>query len=268
MIRAGWAALVLALLAGPCMGAELRLGATSTIEDSGLLPVLIAAFTAASGIPVRPVVAGTGQVMKYAEAGDVDVVFTHSRRDEEALVARGIGLKRSDVMWNDFVIAGPASDPARVRGMADAAAALRRIRSAGAKFLSRGDDSGTHKKELELWGGAPPRWPGYLESGQGAGRTLMMAGEIDAYDLVDRATLRQLQRRSPLLALVAGDARLVNEYGVTTLRPSATRAVHVREADVFAQWLVSAPARALISGYRIGGERAFYLPGESRPAPG
>ena len=248
--------------------AELRLGATHTLEDSGVLAVLVAAFAKATGIAVKPVVAGTGQVMKYAENGDVDVVFTHSRKDEEALIARGVGLARADVMWNDFVIAGPAADPARVRGGRDAAAALKRIREARAKFVSRGDDSGTHRKELELWGaaGGLVPWPGYLSSGQGAGRTLMMAGEMDAYDLVDRATLKRLSKRFALPILVEGDARLLNEYGVTTLKPTATRQVRAREGDAFARWLVSAPARAIISGYRIEGERGFYLPGEPRAA--
>jgi tungstate transport system substrate-binding protein len=267
VIRSAWAAIICALVL-PCAGESLRLGATHTLEDSGVLPVLLAAFTKATGIKVLPLVAGTGQVMKYAENGDVDIVFTHSRKDEEKLIARGIGLGRADVMWNDFVIAGPRADPAKVRGERDAAAALRRIRAAGAKFVSRGDDSGTHKKELELWGVGEglTQWPGYLSSGQGAGRTLMMAHELDAYDLVDRATLGQLSRRFPLAVLVEFDPRLLNEYGVTTLKPAAARPVRTREADAFARWIVSDEARRLITGYRVEGERAFYLPGEARAA--
>jgi tungstate transport system substrate-binding protein len=263
-----WLAAALAAFALPAAAEELRLGATYTLQDSGVLPVLVAAFTKATGVAVRPVVAATGQVMKYAENGDVDIVFTHSRRDEERLVERGIGLARVDVMWNDFVIAGPAADPARIRGMRDAAAALQRIRAAGAKLVSRGDDSGTHKKELELWaaGGGLTRWPSYLSSGQGAGQTLTMAHELDAYDLIDRATLRQMSRRFPLAILVEGDPRLLNEYGVTTLKPSGARPVRTREAGLFAKWIVSAPARSLVSGYRVEGERAFYLPGEARAA--
>lgn len=242
-------------------GAELRLGATHTLQDSGLLAVLLPAFEAASGARVKPVVAGTGQVMKYAENGDVDIVFTHSRPDEEKLIARGIGRTRVDVMYNDFVIAGPAADPARIRGMRDAAMALQRIRESGAKFVSRGDDSGTHKKELQLWaaaGGLRP-WAGYLSSGQGAGRALMMAHELDAYDLVDRATLRQMARKYPLAILVEGDARFLNEYGVTTLRPAPGRAVNEREAEKFAAWIVSEPARRLIAGYRVENEAVFKL---------
>jgi tungstate transport system substrate-binding protein len=260
-----WSAVCALALCAASQAAELRLGATYTLEDSGVLAVLLPAFTAASGVKVRALVAGTGQVMKYAENGDVDIVFTHSRPDEENLVARGIGRSRADVMWNDFVIAGPASDPARVRGQRDAALALKRIREAGAKFISRGDDSGTHKKELQLWeaaGGRKP-WPGYLEAGQGAGKTLMMAHELDAYDLVDRATLKKLAPRFPLAILVEGDARLKNEYGVTRLQPGARRVVNEREADAFAAWLTSDAARRLIASYRIEGERAFYLPNEA-----
>src|SRR5687768_5919120 len=194
----------LALLAFAAPAAELRVGATHTLEDSGILRVLVAAYERSHGAKVKTLVAGTGQVMKYAEAGDVDVVFTHSRADEERLVARGVGKARAEVMWNDFVIAGPASDPARIRALRDAPEALKRIRAAGARFTSRGDDSGTHKKELQLWAsvGGLAAWPGYLATGQGASRTLMMAYELNAYDLVDRPTLRQFSRRFPLAILV------------------------------------------------------------------
>lgn len=247
------------LLAGLAQAAELRIGATHTLEDSGVLAVLVRAFEAAAGVKVRTLVAGTGQVMKYAEAGDVDVVFTHSRADEERLVARGIGKSRLDVMYNDFIIAGPAGDPARVRGGMDAALALQAIRAAGAKFISRGDDSGTHKVELRLWaaGGGLKPWPGYLSAGQGAARALMMAHELDAYDLVDRATHRQLARRFPLAILLQGDARLLNEYGVTLLRSAAARPANERDAERFAAWLVSPPGRRAIEGFRIEGEQVF-----------
>lgn len=241
---------------------ELRVGATHTLQDSGILAVLLSAFEASSHLKVRAIVAGTGQVMKYARQGDVDVVFTHSRADEEALVASGVGGMRRDVMWNDFVIAGPASDPARIRGLRDAAAALKRIRESGARFVSRGDDSGTHKAELRLWSaaGGLSGWRGYLSAGQGARQTLTMAYELDAYDLVDRATLRQFARQAPLPVLVEGDPRLLNEYGVTTLKASGTRRINARDGEAFARWLVSAEARRLIAGYRVGGEPAFHLP--------
>ena len=264
MIRGLWQAAVALALALPCAADDLRLGTTHTLEDSGILPVLVDAFTRATGVRVRPLVAGTGQVMKYAQNGDVDIVLTHSRKDEEALVARGLGAARADVMWNDLVIAGPPRDPARVRGERSASEALRRIRENGARFVSRGDDSGTHKRELELWaaaGGLKP-WPGYVSAGQGAARTLMMASEMDAYDLVDRATLRQLAARFPFAVLVEGDSRLLNEYAVTTLK----RPARAREADAFAKWAVSESARKVIAGYRVAGERAFYLPGETKPA--
>jgi len=262
MVRTRAALAAFALLLGlSSHAAELRLGATHTLQDSGILAVLLPAFEAASGVKVKPLVAGTGQVMKYAENGDVDVVLTHSRADEERLVARGIGTSRLDMMYNDFVIAGPAGDPARVRGLRDASKALARIRESGAKFVSRGDDSGTHKKEQTLWaaaGGLKP-WRGYVSAGQGAGRTLMMAHELEAYDLVDRATLKQMHRRHPLAILVEGDPRLVNEYGVTTLKSEPGRAANERDAGKFAAWLVSEQARALIRGYRIDGEQVFLL---------
>jgi len=259
-------AIALGALCLAVRAAELRVGATHTLQDSGILGVLVPAFERASGVTVRALVAGTGQVMKYAQAGDVDVVFTHSRADEERLVRQGVGKARADVMWNDFVIAGPAADPARVRGMRDAAAALGRIGAARANFTSRGDDSGTHKKELELWqaAGGLARWPGYLSVGQGASATLGVAFEKDAYDLVDRATLKQFSKRFPLAILVEGDPRLLNEYGVTTLNGSAARPLNERDAEAFARWLVSEAARSLIRGYRVQGERAFYLPGEAK----
>ncbi|HUP97139.1 MAG TPA: substrate-binding domain-containing protein [Usitatibacter sp.] len=261
MLRALCLAAALLVGAG-AQSAELRLGATHTLQDSGLLALLLTAFESASGVKAKPIIAGTGQVMRYAENGDVDIVFTHSRVDEESLIARGIGKNRTDVMHNDFVIAGPAADPARIRGLRDAAAALVRIREAGARFVSRGDDSGTHKKELQLWAaaGGLKSWPQYLSSGQGAGRALMMAHELDAYDLVDRATLKQMSRKHPLPMLVEGDPRLLNEYGVTTLRPATGRVVNERDADRFAAWIVSAPARRLIESYRIDGEPMFKLP--------
>ncbi|HUP31124.1 MAG TPA: substrate-binding domain-containing protein [Usitatibacter sp.] len=256
-----------ALLAALCVAAcgvgaaDLRLGATHTLEDSGVLAVLLPAFEAASGVKVKPLVAGTGQVVKYAENGDVDVLFTHSRADEERLVARGVALSRRDVMHNDFVIVGPRADPARIRGMKDASAALRRVREAGARFVSRGDDSGTHKKELQLWqdaGGLKP-WPAYVSSGLGAARSLMMAYELDAYDLVDRATHRQLAKRHPLAILVEGDPKLLNEYGVAPIRSTPQRPANERDAQRFAAWLLSEPARKLIAGYRIDGEAVFKL---------
>jgi tungstate transport system substrate-binding protein len=257
-----WIAILASLFCGLAGAAELRLGATHTLEDSGILPVLVAAFEAAHGIKVRVLVAGTGQVMKYAENGDVDAVFTHSRVDEEKLVASGIGRLRRDVMWNDFVIAGPASDPARIRGMRDAAAALKRIRDSGARFVSRGDDSGTHKTELRLWSaaGGLRQWPGYLSSGQGAGRALLMALELDAYDLVDRATLKKYQRRVTLAVLVDGDPRLLNEYAVTTITAGGARRPNERDAELFAAWLASPAGRKVIEGFRIEGEPVFHLP--------
>lgn len=241
--------------------ADLRLGATHTLEDSGILKVLVPAFEAAERMRVLTLVAGTGQVMKYAENGDVDVIFTHSRSDEEKLVANGIGIRRFDVMYNDFVLAGPPADPAAIRGMPDAAQAFKRIRGVGARFVSRGDDSGTHKKELALWGfsGGLAKWPGYVSAGQGAGKTVMMADELGAYLLIDRATLRALHHKHSLVALSQGDPRLLNEYGVTAISTKAHPAANSELAGRFVAWLTSDAARKLIAGYRIDGEQAFFV---------
>jgi tungstate transport system substrate-binding protein len=262
--RRALAALALAAFAGAAgaaAAAELRLGATHTLEEAGALKLLLPTFEAASGVKVKTIVAGTGQVLKYAENGDVDVVFTHSRPDEERLVARGIGIARSDVMHNDFVIAGPGEDPARIRGMTDAAAALVRIREAGARFVSRGDESGTHRKEVQLWqaAGGLKSWRGYLSTGQGAARTTMVADEMGAYQLIDRATHRQLRRRHSLVVLLEGDARLLNEYAVIPVRSTPQRPVNERDAQRLVTWLTSDAARKLIAAYRIDGEPVYRL---------
>ena len=246
----------------------LRLATTTSTDNSGLLRIILPKFEQASGLKVHVISVGTGKAMKLGENGDVDVVLVHSRPDEDKFVAAGYGVERRDVMYNDFIVVGPPADPAKMRGMRDVLAAFRRLLDSDATFVSRGDDSGTHKKELELWAaaGGLRAWPGYVSSGQGTSQALGMAYELDAYDLVDRATLRQLSARYPLPILVEGDPRLLNEYGVTTLKPAPGRAVRTREADAFARWIVSEAARKLIAGYRVRGERAFRLPGEPRPA--
>jgi tungstate transport system substrate-binding protein len=258
------AALGLSATLGPAALAQdqfIIVQSTTSTEASGLFDHILPKFQEQTGIEARVVAVGTGQALKNAQNCDGDVLFVHARPDEEKFVEAGYGVERFDVMYNDFVIVGPASDPAKVGGMSDASEALATIAAAKSPFASRGDDSGTHKKELQLWaaaGGFKP-WPGYLSAGQGAGRALMMAHELDAYDLVDRATLRQLARKHPLAILVEGDPRLLNEYGVTTLKPAPGRAVNEQDAAKFAAWIVSEPARRLVAGYRVDGEAVFKL---------
>ena len=265
-LRAFAAALGLALLAQPLAAAELKLAATHTLDDSGLLNVLIPAFEAASGVKVRMAIGGTGQVIRLAANGDVDVVLSHVKAKEEELVTSGAGLKRYAVAFNDFFIAGPPQDPAGIRGIKDAAEALRRIHDAKVRFVSRGDESGTHVKERQLWraAGLEPKWTGYLSAGTGMGSVLMMAGEMRAYTLSDRATFAAFRSRTGLEILVAGDPRLYNEYGVVAVNPTRFPGINAADAAKFVSWLTSAEAQRLITGFRIGGQQVFFLPANAR----
>ncbi|HEX7118145.1 MAG TPA: substrate-binding domain-containing protein [Longimicrobiales bacterium] len=273
-LRPAVAALLLAAC-GAGSGAAPRpitLAATTTVEDAGLLAALVEAFRAAHPeVRLRTVTGGTGQMLALAQRGDVDVVLSHDPAAESAFVAAGHGIGRREVMHNDFVIAGPPADPARVRGMRDAAAALAAIADAGAPFVSRGDDSGTHRKERTLWseagvrpstrpaaGDAAGRW--YIEAGLGMGDALRLADARRAYILTDRATFRVLRDALDLTILVEGDPRLVNRYGVVRVRgaPGADGAA------VFVDWLTSEAGRRVIDAFgrdRYG--RPLYTPSGS-----
>ncbi len=268
-LRGFWricAALALASASQALAGAEFKLAATHTLEDSGLLKTLIPAFEATSGIKVRMAIGGTGQVIRLAANGDVDAVMSHVKAQEEKLVSSGAGLKRYAVAYNDFFIAGPPNDPARIRGIKDAVDVMRKIHDAKARFVSRGDESGTHVKEQELWraAGLEPRWPGYLSAGTGMGSVLMMAGEMQAYTLSDRATFAAFRARTGLEILAAGDPRLYNEYGVVAVNPARFPGINATAAGKFVSWLTSAEAERLIAGFRIGGQQVFFLPAKAR----
>jgi tungstate transport system substrate-binding protein len=256
----------LAMLAQSPSAAELRLAATHTLEDSGLLNKLIPAFEAASGVKVRVAIGGTGQVIKLAANGDVDAVMSHVKAQEENLVASGAGLKRYAVAYNDFLIAGPPQDPARIRGTRDAVEAMRKIRAAKARFVSRGDESGTYVKEQELLraAGLGPGWAGYVSAGAGMGSVLMMAGEMQAYTLCDRATFFTLRARTGLEILAEGDTRLYNEYGVVAVNPVRFPGINAAAAAKFVAWMTSAEAQTLIAGFRIGGQQVFFIPAKAR----
>ena len=265
MLRALAVALGLSLLPQTLAAAELKLAATHTLEDSGLLKTLIPAFEAASGLKVRLAIGGSGQVIKLAANGDVDAVMSHVKAQEEKLVSSGAGLKRYAVAYNDFFIAGPPQDPARIRGMHDAVEALRRIHAAKARFVSRGDASGTHVKEQELWRatGLEPKWSGYQSAGIGMGSVLMMAGEMQAYTLCDRATFGVFRARTGIEILAAGDPRLYNEYGVVAVNPARFPGINGAAAAKFVSWLTSPDAQRLIVGFRIGGQQVFFLPAKA-----
>ena len=245
--------------AAPDAGAVVRLATTTSTENSGLLQVLLPPFEEASGLKVHVIAVGTGKALRLARAGDVDLVLVHARPAEERLVAEGFGVNRRDVMYNDFVIVGPGADPARIRGLKDAAAALRRIAAAGALFVSRGDDSGTHRKERGLWqaAGVEPAGGWYREAGQGMGKVLQIAGELDADTLTDRGTWLYYQDKSPLQIAVEGDPRLYNPYGVIAVDPARYPDVNYRGAMALIAWLTSPRGQALIAGYRIRGQRLF-----------
>ncbi len=236
---------------------------TTSTEQSGLFGHLLPLFQAKSGIEVRVVAVGTGQAIKNAMNGDGDVLLVHARPDEERFVAEGWGVQRFDVMHNDFVVVGPRSDPAGVKGGTDTAAALKRIAQTQAPFASRGDDSGTHKAELELWqaAGVETRaasgtW--YRETGSGMGPTLNMAASMSAYALTDRGTWLSFKNRGELEILVEGDSRLFNQYGVILVNPARHPNVKADLGQRFVDWLTGSEGQQAIAGYRINGERLFF----------
>lgn len=238
---------------------RLRLATTTSTESSGLLRVLLPPFEARCRCKVDVIAVGTGKALKLGELGDVDLVLVHARALEDRFVADGFGAERRDVMHNDFVVIGPASDPAEVRTAADAAEAFRRIAASGATFVSRGDRSGTHEKELEVWrrAGVEPgaRW--YRDAGQGMSEVISMAVERGAYTLTDRGTYLAHPRRRDAPVLLEGDPSLFNPYGVIAVSPRRHPTVDHGRALQLVEFLTGAEGRALIDGYRVGGERLF-----------
>ena len=236
---------------------------TTSTQDSGLFEYLLPLFTKRTGIDVRVVAKGTGEAIKLAERGDADVLFVHDQKSEETFVAEGYGVKRYPVMYNDFIIVGPKSDPAGICGMHDAVAALRKIVDGKNIFVSRGDDSGTNKAELRLWQEAginvkPMSGVWYYETGSGMGPTLNTAADMGAYTLTDRATWAAFHNKRNLVPLVEGDPRLFNQYGVALVNPARFPHVKAHEGQAFIDWLISPEGQRSIAGYRIDGQQMFY----------
>jgi tungstate transport system substrate-binding protein len=263
VLIAGVAAAVLGAPAAAEDARFITVASTTSTDNSGLFGAILPAFTARTGIQVRVVAVGTGQAIRLAERGDADVLFVHHPASEQAFVEQGFGVERIPVMHNDFVLLGPEDDPAGVRGAASAADALARIAAARAPFIYRGDDSGTHKKELALWrdAGLDPRdaadgW--YRETGSGMGATLNVASGMEAYTLSDRGTWLAFTNRGRLGIVLEGDPPMFNPYGVILVNPA--KHPHVKEADgqAFIDWLVSAEGQSQIAAFRIGGEPAFF----------
>ena len=239
------------------------LASTTSTEQSGLFGYILPIFRAQTGIEVRVVAVGTGQALKLGERGDADALLVHDRPGEEALLAMGHALDRQDVMFNDFVIVGPKSDPAKIAGLKDAKEALRRIAAAKAAFVSRGDDSGTHRLELRLWKTVPldiktagGDW--YRELGTGMGPALNTAAGLDAYIVADRATWASFKNRRDLILLADGDAALFNPYSTLRVNPAKGAHLHVAEAQIWHDWLTSAAGQQAIASFKIDGEQLFF----------
>lgn len=236
---------------------------TTSTQNSGLFEYLLPKFKEKTGIEVRVVAVGTGQALKNARNGDGDVVLVHAKPDEEKFVADGWGVKRHDVMYNDFVIVGPASDPVGIAGLKDAPAALQKIAQAKAPFASRADDSGTHKAELRLWkdAGIDPQ-PGsgdwYLETGSGMGTTLNTAVGKHAYTLTDRGTWLGFANKGDLKVWVEGDGRLFNQYGVILVNPEKHPNVRAKEGQAFVDWITGPAGQRAIASYKIDGQKLFF----------
>ena len=236
---------------------------TTSTRNSGLLDHLLPKFTARSGIEVRVVAVGTGQALRNARNGDGDVLLVHAKPAEEEFVADGFGVERFDLMYNDFVIVGPARDPAGVAGMRDAVAGLAKIARAGVAFASRGDDSGTHKREIGLWKGAgidpvPASGGWYRETGSGMGATLNLAVGMGAYTLTDRATWTAFDNKGDFTVHVEGDARLFNQYGVILVNPRKHPHVKAAAGQAFIDWLLGPEGQRGIASFRVAGRQLFF----------
>jgi tungstate transport system substrate-binding protein len=260
--------MLLALLVSTALDAHslersIVVASTTSTEQSGLFGFLLPRFTAKSGIEVKVVAVGTGQALDIGRRGDADVVFVHDRPAEDQFLADGFGVRRFDVMYNDFVIVGPKSDPAHIAGGRDVVDAFRKIAAAKAPFISRGDRSGTNEAEIRYWKDAdiavsPAKESWYREIGQGMGAALNMAASTDAYVLSDRGTWLSFKNRGDLAVLVEGDQRLFNQYGVMLVNPQKHPNVKVKEGQAFVDWLVSPHGQNTIAEYQIGGQQLFF----------
>jgi len=259
--RLQWLALAAWLWLGQGAQAQssLVMASTTSTEQSGLFSHLLPAFKQASGVDIKVVALGTGQALDMGRRGDADVLFVHDQAAEEKFVADGFGVKRFPVMYNDFVLVGPANDPAKTRGK-DIVAALQKLASANANFISRGDKSGTHAAELRYWklANLEAKGSGYKECGCGMGPALNMGASMGAYVLTDRGTWLSFKNRQDLQILVEGDNRLFNQYGVMVVNPAKHPHVKADLAQKFVDWVISPQGQASIAAYKVGGEQLFF----------
>jgi tungstate transport system substrate-binding protein len=256
------AATLLAANAAHAQGTFITVASTTSTEQSGLFKEMLPAFKSATGIEARVVALGTGQALDMGRRGDADVVFVHDKAAEEKFLAEGFGVKRYEVMYNDFVIVGPKADPAKAAGK-DVLEGLKRIAAAKAPFASRADKSGTHAAELRYWKAAGidldrDKGPWYRETGSGMGPTLNTASAMNAYALTDRGTWLSFKNRGELVILVEGDTRLFNQYGVMLVNPAKHAHVKREAGQKFIDWVISPAGQAAIAAYRIDGEQLFF----------
>jgi tungstate transport system substrate-binding protein len=240
----------------------ITVASTTSTEQSGLFGHLLPRFEQKTGIKVHVVAVGTGQALDLARRGDADVVFVHARAAEEKFLAEGHGVKRFPVMYNDFVLVGPKTDPAKIAGSKDILEALKKVEAAKAPFVSRGDKSGTHLAELDLWKAAgididKTKGPWYRDTGQGMGPALNTAASMNAYILTDRGTWLSFKNRGDLTILVEGDKRLFNQYGVMLVNPDKHPTVKKELGQMFVDWVISPEGQKAIADYKINGEQLF-----------
>jgi tungstate transport system substrate-binding protein len=248
---------------------SILVASTTSTQDSGLFGHLLPMFKARTGVDVKVVAQGTGQAIDTGRRGDADVLFVHAKAAEEKFLAEGFGVKRYPVMYNDFILVGPQNDPAGIRGSKDIVAAFKTLKEKGIVFISRGDKSGTHQAELNLWNVAgidiaKDKGPWYKEIGQGMGAALNSASASNAYVLTDRATWISFKNKGELVIEVEGDKRLFNQYGIMLVNPAKHPNVRKEFGQQFIDWLVSAEGQKAIADYRINGEQLFY-PNASDP---
>jgi len=257
------AALLAGILPADAQDKSIVVASTTSTQDSGLFGHILPKFKAKTGIDVKVVAQGTGQALDTARRGDADVVFVHAKAQEEKFVEEGFGVKRQEVMYNDFILVGPNSDPAGVKKGRDIVAALKAIHEKQAAFVSRGDKSGTHSAELALWkaasldpAGSKPSW--YKEIGQGMGAALNTASAMNAYVLTDRGTWISFKNKGELTVAVEGDRRLFNQYGIILVNPAKHSTVKKELGQAFIDWIVSPEGQAAIASYKIDDEQLFF----------
>jgi tungstate transport system substrate-binding protein len=253
--------LVAALFSAPPGAAEpaLRLATTTSTANSGLMDFLLPKFTEVTGLDVHLIAVGTGKALRLGREGDVDIVLVHARQAEDKFVADGYGVDRADVMYNDFIIVGPSSDPADVKNSASVAEVFRKIHHSEQPFISRGDDSGTHKRELLLWqsSGQSPAGRWYREVGQGMGKTLQIANEVNGYTMTDRGTWLAYQSKLDVVVLFENDPPLFNPYGIIAVNPERHPDVNYTGASKLIQWMISPAVQEMIGEFKIKGQQLF-----------